>query len=216
MKMNYIVLYFCALLSSYTTSYASYASSFTSDFCVADLKLPNTPSGYPCKSETKVTVNDFVFSSLVPANTTAPFNFGLTTAFVNDLPGLNGLDISVLRVDLDINGIIPMNIHPDATELIILVKGQLLFGFITPTKLFVKTLNPGDVFVVPKGLVHFGVNTGVGKASGYAAYSTSNPSIQLVGDLLFANNLPTPTVSKTTLLDPEQVKKLKVVFGGSG
>jgi quercetin dioxygenase-like cupin family protein len=210
MKMTHIILYFFALLSSYTTSYAS------SDFCVADLKLPNTPSGYPCKSETKVTVNDFVFSSLVPANTTAPFNFGLTTAFVNDLPGLNGLDISVLRVDLDINGIIPMNIHPDATELIILVKGQLLFGFITPTKLFVKTLNPGDVFVVPKGLVHFGVNTGVGKASGYAAYSTSNPSIQLFDVLLFGNNLPTATLEKTTGLDPAQIKKLKAVFGGSG
>jgi quercetin dioxygenase-like cupin family protein len=216
MKMNHIILYIFGLLSSYTTSYASYASSFTSDFCVADLKLPNTPSGYPCKSETKVTVNDFVFSSLVPGNSTAPFNYAIKTAFVNDLPGLNGLDISVLRGDIDINGTIPMHIHPDSTELLILVKGQLLAGFITPTKLFVKTLNAGDVIVIPKGLVHFGVNTGVGKASGYAAYSTSNPSIQLFDVLLFGNNLPTATLEKTTGLDPAQIKKLKAVFGGSG
>ncbi|WJX86546.1 hypothetical protein P8452_68844 [Trifolium repens] len=179
MKMIHIILYFFAFLSSYTTSY------YASDFCVADLKLPNTPSGYPCKSEAKVTVNDFVFSGLVPGNTEGPFNFALKTAFVNDLPGLNGL-------------------------------GQIIAGFITPTKLIVKTLNSGDVMVFPKGLMHFGVNTGVGKASAYAAYSSSNPSIQSVDVLLFGNTLSTAILQKTTLLHPAQIKKLKAVFGGSG
>jgi uncharacterized cupin superfamily protein len=210
MKMNYIVLYFCALLSSYTTSYAS------SDFCVADLKLPNTPSGYPCKSETKVTVNDFVFSGLFPGNTEGPFNTSLKTAFVNDLPGLNGLGISVVRGDIGINGTAPMHIHPDATELLILLKGQVIAGFITPTKLIVKTLNPGDVMVFPKGLMQFLVNSGVGKASVIAAYSSTNPSVQIVDVMLFSNTLSTAILEKTTGLDPAQIKKLKAVFGGSG
>jgi oxalate decarboxylase/phosphoglucose isomerase-like protein (cupin superfamily) len=78
-----------------------------------------------------------------------------------------------------------MHIHPDASELLIMIKGQIIAGFITPTKLIVKTLNSGDVMVFPKGLMHFGVNTGVGKASAYAAYSSSNPSMQLVDVLLF-------------------------------
>jgi quercetin dioxygenase-like cupin family protein len=210
MKMIHTILYFFALLSSYTTSYAS------SDFCVADLKLPNTPSGYPCKSETKVTVNDFVFSGLFPGNTEGPFNTSLKTAFVNDLPGLNGLGISVVRGDIGINGTAPMHIHPDATELLILLKGQVIAGFITPTKLIVKTLNPGDVMVFPKGLMQFIVNSGVGKASTIAAYSSTNRSLQLVDDLLFGNNLSTAILQKTALLDPEQIIKLKAVFGGSG
>ncbi|WJX92243.1 hypothetical protein P8452_73908 [Trifolium repens] len=210
MKMNYIILYFFALLSSYTTSYAS------SDFCVADLKLPNTPSGYPCKSETKVTVNDFVFSGLFPGNTEGPFNTSLKTAFVNDLPGLNGLGISVVRGDIGINGTFPMHIHPDATELLILLKGQVIAGFITPTKLIVKTLNPGDVFVSPKGLMQFLVNIGVGKATGIAAYSSTNPSVQIVDVMFFGNTLSTAILEKTTGLDPAQIKKLKAVFGGSG
>ncbi|KAK2353276.1 auxin-binding protein ABP19a [Trifolium repens] len=208
--MNYIILYFFALLSSYTTSYAS------SDFCVADLKLPNTPSGYPCKSETKVTVNDFVFSGLFPGNTEGPFNYAVKPAFVNDLPGLNGLGISVVRGDIGINGTAPMHIHPDATELLIMLKGQLIAGFITPTKLIVKTLNPGDVMVFPKGLMQFLVNSGVGKASVIAAYSSTNPSVQIVDVMFFGNTLSTAILEKTTGLDPAQIKKLKAVFGGSG
>jgi hypothetical protein len=80
----------------------------------------------------------------------------------------------------------------------------------------VKTLNPGDVKVFPKGLMQFIVNSGVGKASTIAAYSSTNRSLQLVDDLLFGNNLSTAILQKTTLLDPEQIIKLKAVFGGSG
>jgi quercetin dioxygenase-like cupin family protein len=211
MKMIHIILYIFALLSSYTTSYAS------SDFCVADLKLPNTPSGYPCKSEANVTVNDFVFSDFfATGDPIAPFNSRVTTAFVNDLPGLNGLDISAASGDIDINGTVPMHIHPDASELLIMIKGQLIVGFITPTKLIVKTLNPGDVIVIPKGLMHFGVNSGVGKVIVITTYSSPNPSIQLVDVLLFGNTLSTAILEKTTGLDPAQIKKLKAVFGGSG
>ncbi|KAL5075530.1 hypothetical protein RYX36_014514, partial [Vicia faba] len=84
--------------------------------------LLNTPSGYPCKPETNVTVNDFVFSGFAPGSTTEPFNFGVTTAFVDSLPGLNGLGISAARGDIDTNGTVPMHTHPDATELLIVVK----------------------------------------------------------------------------------------------
>ncbi|GAU32959.1 hypothetical protein TSUD_358260 [Trifolium subterraneum] len=217
MKMIHIILYLLALLSF--TSHAT-SSSFK-DFCVANLLLPITPSGYPCKPQSLVTENDFVFSKLVPGVPIIPFNAGVTSASVTNLPGLNGLGISASRVDIGINGTVPMHIHPDATELLILVEGQVTAGFITPTKLIVKTLNPGDVMVFPKGLLHFQVNSGVGKAYAFSAYSSSNPTLHILDLLLFGNDLPTPTVEKTTLLDAEQINKLKAEarsggIGGSG
>ncbi|CAK8560442.1 unnamed protein product [Lathyrus sativus] len=210
MKMIHIIL-----LIFYLLSYTSHAT-YTNDFCVADFMFPKNPSGYPCKSETNVTSDDFSSSSLVASDTNNIFHTGLTSAFVKDIPGLNGLGISAARLDFEINGTIPMHIHPDASELIIVAQGQIIAGFITPTKLYEKNLKVGDVFVFPTGLLHFQVNTGSTKAIVYAVYGSSNPSIQLLIDLLFRNSLPTQIIQKTTLLDPAQIKKLKAQLGGSG
>ncbi|XP_058754513.1 auxin-binding protein ABP20-like [Vicia villosa] len=210
MKMIHIILLFFYLLSY--TSHATY----TNDFCVANFMFPKTPSGYPCKSETNVTADDFASSTLVAGDSKNIFNLRSATAFVNDIPGLNGLGISAARVDFDINGTVPMHIHPDSSELIIVAQGQIYAGFITPTKLYEKNLKVGDVFVFPTGLLHFLVNTGPKKAMFYAVYGSSNPSIQLLVDLLFRNKLPTPIIQKTTLLDSSQIMKLKAQFGGSG
>ncbi|KAL5062651.1 hypothetical protein RYX36_024388 [Vicia faba] len=210
MKMIQIFIFIFYLLS-----YTSHAVS-TNDFCVADFMFPNTPSGYPCMSETNVTANHFASSTLVAGDTNNSFNLGFTTAFLKDIPGLNGLGISAGRIDFDINGTVPMHIHPDASELIIVAQGQITAGFITPTNLYEKNLKAGDVFVFPTGLLHYQVNTAPTKAIVYAVYGSENPSIQLLVDLLFRNNLPTPIIEKTTLLDASQIKKLKAQLGGSG
>jgi len=212
MKMIQIILFFFAIIS-----YTSNAID-SDDFCVADLSFPDTPSGYPCKSERNVIANDFVLSGLNKAGDTSTnsFKVAFTTASVDKIPGVNGLGISAARIDLGINGSVPMHTHPGVGEFIIVVQGQMTAGFITPTKVFMKTLNPGDVWVFPTGLLHFILNTGPGNAVAYAAYASSNPSTHLTDFLLFGNTLPTSTVQKTTLLDPPQIMKLKANFGGSG
>jgi len=209
--MIQIVLFFFALISFTSNAIDS------DDFCVANLLLSDTPSGYPCKPEKFVTANDFMYSSLAAAASTAnPFKVGLTPVNVSNLSGLNGLGLSAARIDIGINGSVPMHTHPDATELLIVIEGQLTVGFITPTKLLVKTINPGDVFVFPKGLLHFQVNSGAGNAIAIAAFSSSNPSIHVSTILLFGNDLPTPTIQKTALLDAAQIIELKGMFGGTG
>ncbi|XP_058743741.1 germin-like protein 8-14 [Vicia villosa] len=210
MKMIHIILLFFYLLSY--TSHATY----TNDFCVANFMFPKTPSGYPCKSETNVTADDFASSTLVVGDSKNIFNIGFTTAFVKEIPGLNGLGISAARLDFEINGIVAMHTHPDSSELIIVAQGQITAGFITPTKVYEKNLKVGDVFVFPTGLLHYQLNTGPKKAIVYAVYGSSNPSIHLLVDLLFRNKLPTPIIQKTTLLDPSQIMKLKAQLGGSG
>ncbi|XP_061342926.1 auxin-binding protein ABP19b-like [Gastrolobium bilobum] len=208
-KMVPILFIFSLLLS------ISHAS--VNDFCVADLKSPNSNSGYPCKSPKEVTVDDFVFSGLVAKDATnTTFGSVLTTAFVNDLPGINGLGISGGRIDLAEGGSIPMHTHAGGSELLIMVEGEITAGFMTSNALYSKTLKPGDVIVFPQGQMHFGVNSGKGKAIAFVAFSSENPGAQLVDLVLFGNPLSSDIVAKTTLLDVAQVMKLKQRFGGRG
>ncbi|XP_061371934.1 germin-like protein subfamily 3 member 1 [Gastrolobium bilobum] len=209
-KMVYIVFLFALLLSIVQAS--------VNDFCVADLKLPKSNSGYPCKSPNEVTVDDFVFSGLVAKDTTnSSFGAAATAAFVDNFPGLNGLGISAARLDLAEGGSFPMHTHPGGTELIIMLQGEMIAGFITSNNaIYSKTLKPGDLFVIPQGQMHFVVNSGVGKATSIIAFSSENPGVQILDHLLFGNTLSSDIVSQTTLLDVEQVKKLKARFGGSG
>jgi len=209
MKIIYILFIFTFF--SFTISRAS-----LNDFCVGDLKALNTNSGYPCKPLASVTSDDFVFHGLVTGKTNNSFKIGVTSASVANFPALNGLGISAMRIDIDEGGSAPLHTHPDATELLIVVQGEITAGFLTPTSFYSKVLKPGDLFVVPQGMLHFAVNSGKGSASGFVAFSSENPSIHTLDLLLFANKLPSNLVAQTTLLDLAQVKKLKARFGGSG
>ncbi|XP_027908361.1 auxin-binding protein ABP19a-like [Vigna unguiculata] len=195
--------------------------SFTSDaavndFCVAELKGPDSPSGYHCKPPKSVTVDDFVFSGFVAGNTTNIFHAELTSTVVTDFPGLNGLGVSAARLDIAKGGAVPMHTHPAATELLIMVEGQITAGFVTPFEVYKKTLKAGDVMVFPQGLLHFQVNSGKGKASAFLAFSSANPGVQLLDLVLFGNSLSSELIAQTTFLDVAQVKKLKARFGGRG
>ncbi|KAG5107804.1 hypothetical protein JHK84_044711 [Glycine max] len=156
MKNKVLILFFSALLSS--TSYASNVN----DFCVADLKGPDSLSGYPCLPPTTLTDDNFVFN-LQPANTSQfpTIKAGISTAFVNEFPALNGLDISVAHVAFEKDGFFPMHSHPDATELIILVEGEITAGFVTGMNsiAYLKTLKPEDLMVIPPGHLHFVANS---------------------------------------------------------
>ncbi|AES68961.1 putative rmlC-like jelly roll protein [Medicago truncatula] len=105
MKIFHILLLFTFF--SFIVSYDS-----INDFCVADLKVPNTNSGYPCKPVENITSDDFVFHGLVAGNTNNSFKLGFTAATVTNFPGLNGLGISAVRVDIDEGGLSPMHTHP--------------------------------------------------------------------------------------------------------
>ncbi|CAL0313015.1 unnamed protein product [Lupinus luteus] len=185
--MTFVFFLFAFLLS--TINYHAAAI----DFCVADLKGGRTPAGYPCKLPKDVTVEDFVFSKFV-AGTPNQFNFSTTSVVVDNFPALNGLGFSIARADLQEGAVVPFHSHPDATE----------------------TLSEGDVFVIPKGLLHFGINSGKGATSGVGVFTSENPSIEILDLALFGNNLDSAIVEKTTFLDAAQVKKLKGFFKGSG
>ncbi|XP_010261910.1 PREDICTED: auxin-binding protein ABP19a-like [Nelumbo nucifera] len=195
----------------------SAARGSVQDFCVADLTAPEGPAGYSCKKPAKVTVNDFVYSLSAAGNTSNIIKAAVTPAFAAQFPGLNGLGISMARLDLAPGGVVPMHTHPGATELLLVVQGTITTAFIdSASSVYLKTLKKGDIMVYPQGLLHFQVNAGGIPAIAFVSFSSSNPGLQILDFALFANSLPTPLVEKTTFLDEAQVKKLKAVLGGSG
>ncbi|KAL5995319.1 Auxin-binding protein ABP19a [Asimina triloba] len=193
-------------------------SSQAADFCVGDLSLPETPAGYSCKKAANVTVNDFVFSGLVmPGNTTNIISAAVTPAFAAQFPGVNGLGISIARLDLAPGGVIPLHTHPGGSEILVVVQGTICAGFISSANaVYLKTLKRGDVMVFPQGLLHFQVNGGGNKATAFVSFSSPSPGLQITDFALFASDFPSALVEKTTFLDDAQVKKLKAVLGGTG
>ncbi|GMI94927.1 ARABIDOPSIS THALIANA GERMIN 3, germin 3, GERMIN-LIKE PROTEIN 3 [Hibiscus trionum] len=194
------------------------SSSDASDFCVADLQAPQGPAAYSCKKSELVTVNDFVFSGLrEEGNTSNLIKAAVTSAFSAQFPGVNGLGISVARLDLAVSGVVPMHTHPGGSEIIVVVRGTITAGFLSSAnKVYYKALRSGDVMVFPQGLLHFQINAGKTTASAYLSFGSPSPGVQVLDFALFANDLPSNIVQATTFLDGVQVKKLKGVLGGTG
>ncbi|KAK4265639.1 hypothetical protein QN277_026664 [Acacia crassicarpa] len=203
-----IIFIFCLLSSS------SQASVL--DFCVADFSAPNNPSGYSCKSPSKVTVDDFVFHGLgVSGNTSNIIKAAVTPAFDGQFPGLNGLGISLARLDLAKDGVIPLHTHPGASEALVVLKGSICAGFISSDNtVFLHNLNKGDSMVFPQGLLHFQINAGKSPAEAVVSFGSANPGLQILDFALFKSDFPTPLITATTFLDDAQVRKLKGVLGG--
>jgi len=188
------------------------------DFCVADLKGADGPAGYPCVPPAKVTSDDFAYTSLSEAaNVTNIINAAVSPAFVGQFPGLNGLGLSTARLDLGPAGVIPLHTHPGANELLIVLQGHIVAGFISSSNVvYQKVLKRGELMVFPQGLLHFQVAAHKRKALAFAVFSSANPGLQILDFALFASNFSTPLITQTTFLDPDLVKKLKGVLGGSG
>ncbi|CDY69461.1 hypothetical protein Bca4012_093067 [Brassica carinata] len=90
------------------------------------------------------------------------------------------------------NGQNPPHTHPRATEILVVQQGTLLVGFVSSNqdgnRLFAKTLNVGDVFVFPEGLIHFQFNLGRTPAVAIAALSSQNAGVITIANTVFGSN----------------------------
>ncbi|BAT99988.1 hypothetical protein VIGAN_10153500 [Vigna angularis var. angularis] len=119
-------------------------------------------NGFACKAETNVTKDDFFFAGLAkPGVMNNTLGSLVTAANVEKIPGLNTLGVSFSRIDYKAGGLNPSHTRPRATEILFVLDGQLDVGFITTAKkLIAKSIKKGEIFVFPKGLVHYQKNSG--------------------------------------------------------
>jgi oxalate decarboxylase/phosphoglucose isomerase-like protein (cupin superfamily) len=124
------------------------------------------------------------------------------------------------RVDFAPGGTNPPHIHPRATEIGIVMKGELLVGIIgsldSGNKLYSKVLRAGETFLIPHGLMHFQFNVGKTEASMVVSFNSQNPGIVFVPLTVFGSNppIPAPVLTKALRVDARVVELLKSKFAG--
>ncbi|OIV91048.1 hypothetical protein TanjilG_17008 [Lupinus angustifolius] len=175
------------------------------DLCVA---LPSSGvkvNGFACKAETNVTESDFFFAGLAkPGIINNTVGSLVTAANVEKIPGLNTLGVSFSRIDYKAGGLNPPHTHPRATEIVFVLEGQLDVGFITTAnKLISKTIKKGEIFVFPKGLVHYQKNNGDNHAAVISAFNSQLPGTVSIAATLFTS---TPTVPDDVLAKAFQIE----------
>ena len=76
--------------------------------------------------------DDFLYQGLnIPGNTANLVGSNVTITNVDVLPGQNTLGISLVRIDYAPYGQNPPHIHPRASEILTVLEGTLLVGFVT-------------------------------------------------------------------------------------
>ncbi|XP_018716398.2 germin-like protein subfamily 1 member 13 [Eucalyptus grandis] len=204
------------ILALATATAFAYDPSPLQDICVAinDPKSAVFVNGEFCKDSKQANADDFTFMGFKkPGNTTNPLGSKVTPATVNEFPGLNTLGISAARIDFAPGGLNPPHTHPRGTEVLVVIEGTLLVGFVTSNQLnntlFTKVLYKGDVFVFPIGLIHFQLNTGKTPALAFAGLSSQNPGVITIANSVFGAK---PPISADVLTKAFQVDKKTVDY----
>jgi len=163
-------------------------------------------NGLQCKNPVNVTAQDFRTTELRDAGSTDIFGASMKIVSAAEFGGLNTLGLSIGRTDLDGNGLVNFHYHPRATEMIFVTKGVLLAGFVdTKNQYFQKLIEVGDVFVFPKALFHFYLNTGFEEATIFSVYNSQNPGFVSL----------TPKTFDTTLESLDKIKRKLISLSAS-
>ena len=175
-------------------------------------------NGKFCKNPNLTVAEDFFLSGLdKPGNTSNPVGSAVTPVNVAQIAGLNTLGISAARIDYAPYGQNPPHTHPRATEILTVLEGTLLVGFVTSNpenRLISKVLYKGDVFVFPVGLIHFQFNIGHTNAVAIAALSSQNPGVITIAKAVFGSNpaINPDVLSRAFQLDKNVVEYLQSRF----
>ena len=178
-------------------------------------------NGRFCKDPMLAKAEDFFTSGLnIPGDTDNNVGSKVTAVTVDKLPGLNTLGIQLVRIDYAPYGQNPPHTHPRGSEILVVIEGQLLVGFVTSNqadgsnRLFTKVLNKGDVFVFPIGLIHFQFNLGHTPAVAFAGLSSQNPGVITIANAVFGSTPPinSDILSRAFQLDKNIVELLQKKF----
>ena len=123
----------------------------------------------------------------------------------------------MVRIDYAPWGLVPPHTHPRASEILVVLKGTVLVGFVTSSHgnpLITKVLKKGDVFVFPIGLIHFQLNIGDENAFSNSGLGSQNPGVIMIPSFTFRATPPIPEdiLAKAFQVDKSIVKAIESKF----
>ncbi|KAF7114392.1 hypothetical protein RHSIM_Rhsim11G0108000 [Rhododendron simsii] len=213
-KLSVVVV--MVLVIATISNYVSADPAMLQDVCVADLNNAVKMNGFACKAN--FSASDFFFAGLAmqqPANNT--LGAIVTQAFVEQVPGLNTLGVSMARIDFAPGGLNQPHEHPRSSEVLFVLFGELDAGFITTANVLVtKTIKQGELFIFPRGLVHFQINNGKVPAAAIAGFGSQDPGREDIATSLFASTPPVPdnVLSKAFQISNQEVDAIKSKLAG--
>ncbi|BBN12957.1 protein MpCupin93 [Marchantia polymorpha subsp. ruderalis] len=152
---------------------------------------PTTDFVLPRGVDSAILDGNYFTSTILRNDTMGSGPYSTTTQVsVENFPALQGLGISMSLARYSPGAVVRPQIHPRATELLYVLEGTLDVGFIDSTnKLFRQTLQTGDLWLVPQGMVHFLSNLNdTSEARAVAAFTRSNPGYIDVAASIFGSN----------------------------
>ncbi|KAH1040180.1 hypothetical protein J1N35_041923 [Gossypium stocksii] len=122
---------------------------------------------------------------------TCPANFTILKASMVEFPALNGQSVSYAVLQYPTSFLNPLHTHPRAAELLFLVEESFEVGFVdTTNKLFSQSLQASDMFIFPKGLVHYQYNADPNNpAIVVSSFGSANVGTVSLPKTLFATNV---------------------------
>ncbi|KAF8396394.1 hypothetical protein HHK36_018011 [Tetracentron sinense] len=147
--------------------------------------------------------------SLVGAD--PPTTFKVTKASVAEFPALNGQSVSFAVLEYPAGSVNPPHTHPRSAELLFLLDGSLEVGFVdTTNQLYTQTLQIGDMFVFPKGLVHFQYNADAkNMAFAVSAFGSANAGTVSVPGSVFTTGISDDILAKSFKTDVTTIEAIK-------
>lgn len=159
-----------------------------------------------------VDANYFTFTGMrVLVGGTPPTTFTVLKATIAEFPALFGQSVSYAVLQFPSGTVNPPHTHPRSAELLFLVDGTLEVGFVdTKNNLFNQTLQAGDLFVFPKGLVHYQYNAdSQNSALAISAFGSASAGTVSIPATLFTTNIDDNVLALSLKTDVATIQKLK-------
>ena len=157
--------------------------------------------------------NFFTFTgmrSLMDDNAPELNSFTVLKASASEFPALTGQSVSFAVLLFPPNSVNPPHTHPRSAEQLFLIDGVLDVGFVdTKNKLYTQTLQPGDMFVFPKGLVHFQYCKGRDSAIAVSAFGSASAGTVSIPGTVFGAGIDDEVLAKSFKTDVATVQKVK-------
>ncbi|XP_061978320.1 germin-like protein 9-3 [Populus nigra] len=143
--------------------------------------------------------------------TQPPSAFKVSKVSAAEFPALIGQSVSYAVLQFPAGTTNPPHTHPRSAELLFLVDGSLQVGFVdTTNKLFTQTLQAGDMFIFPKGLVHFQYNADAqNPALAISAFGSASAGTVSLPTTLFTTSIDDNILAKAFKTDVATIQALK-------
>ncbi|PON38192.1 Germin [Parasponia andersonii] len=166
----------------------------------------------PANATQGVDGNFFTFTGLRALfGADPPTTFKVSKVSMAEFPALNGQSVGYAVLQYPAGTTNPPHTHPRSAELLFVIDGTLDVGFVdTTNKLYTQSLQTGDIFVFPKGLVHFQYNADPqNSAVAISAFGSANAGTVSLPNTLFVTGIDDNVLAISFKTDVATIQKLK-------